>query len=224
MKTKEKFCFRRFLMRPISGGVAQGSLRATIEGTRKKKLPMRRIFASPSIKKDCHHDRRHDRQRVFALLCNSSRLQIFEVLVCMSEDFANQHFMSFFMFRCLEFLGFVLDFSSTKLYLICCSCRHFSYLLVHAQQFFAIFQLITNDFVWLLNGLVRNNVSIASSFDSSNSNLMNSSSHYTPTCDAIFSRLFKFSCFVIDAAVADFNRRSEVTLDCCRWWVEMKLI
>lgn len=106
----------------------------------------------------------------------------------------------------LEFLGFVLDFSSTKLYLICCSCRHFSYLLVHAQQFFAIFQLITNDFVWLLNGLVRNNVSIASSFDSSNSNLMNSSSHYTPTCDAIFSRLFKFSCFVIDAAVADFNR------------------
>lgn len=86
-------------MRPILGGVAQGSLRATMEGTNLRKLPMKRIFASPSIKKDWSH-RRHDRQRVFALLCNSSRLQIFEVLVCMSEDFAKQHFTSFVVFRC----------------------------------------------------------------------------------------------------------------------------
>lgn len=33
--------------------------------------------------------------------------------------------------------------------------------LAHAEQFFAIFKLITNDFVWLLKELVWNNVSLA---------------------------------------------------------------
>lgn len=65
----------------------------------KKSFPWEEFSQAHRLKK-IGHTAATTGSESLALLCNSSRLRIFEVLVCMSEDFANQHFMSCFVFRC----------------------------------------------------------------------------------------------------------------------------